>query len=789
MYSSSKQRRLVQSTFNQLKINILNNLYGGGNASGDKSPKGSLDEPIKELVYLINQNPNYVTLSSCSGRIALFDPCAKIGTAVRCDYTSKAALKQSINRKKTGKGGGTWLLSSHAPVRFLDVAKALYNSEDNSNYEEEVEATETPLIFKHEPFLMHIACATLKAAQVLLHIALSNGYRESGIIFTNPTRITVAIRTQGLALQVPLSRSGNLRPSTQYLEGLVQEANVKLEANLQKLAVLQEALGEGFNKLNVHKNELKNSCMGTSTRTKASTNNQIAAQTNWGVELKKHLPDLKLWDHAAVVVHRKSSDSNLVEDEDTHILVFGGYGIGPSLKTANTSIAEGKEKTRQTSSPRRVNTVFRLVRRSSTGEWNHHWEQLYPLPSSWSNKGNSGSPREASASSDSDTTGILFTPRQGHAACYTNTSLSSVCHSVASVFVFGGRTSPTNALDDLFIYHYSHINANSRQHQSQSYCSFRLLNNAVKGSPPKPRWGHTFTSLSNDIDNIGNNYHSSERHLAVLVGGRDHTNAFSDVFVLSELPKQSPNDGYFGDNDVIDSCHLQWSKLADLEIPRFHHTTALISYPMLYDDVGKTKNTDACINDKRLLAVYGGLSNTTNLLDCFNMQQKRRTMEVVSFSGNTENHTTEGSKSKQPVLDDIFFFTPLVGAAACSWGNLVLLSGGVSCCGDDATGNPFSLMSLNHHNENSGNSGIVSTHRLFSYTPQKDKSDNFVLNVGSMVHHCAISLNRNRSIEKLTKEPDEIKAATSIDKEFLLLGGGVPMFAFGPSYGRLVFLM
>jgi len=496
------------------------------------------------------------------------------------------------------------------------------------------------------------------------------------------------------------------------------------------------------------------------------------------------LPDLKLWDHAAVVVHRKSSDSNLVEDDDTHILVFGGYGIGPSLKTASNNTAEEKEKTRPTSSPRRVNTVFRLVRRSSTGEWNHHWEQLYPLSSSCCSKSESGSPREASASSDSDTTGILFTPRQGHAACCTNTSLSSVYHSAASVFIFGGRMSPTKALDDLFIYHYSHINANSiLQHQSQSYCSFQLLNNAVKGSPPKPRWGHTFTSLANAIDNICNNNYSSERHLAVLVGGRDHSNAFSDVFVLSELPAQSSNAGYCGDKDVVDSCQLQWSKLADLEIPRFHHTTALISYPMLYDEVGETNNTDACINDTRILAVCGGLSNTTNLLDCFNMQQKRRTMELVSLSSNSKNHTTEGSKSQQPVLDDNFFLTSVVGAAACSWGNFVLLSGGVSCCGDDATGNPFSLLSLNHDDENSGNSGNVSTHRLFSYTPEEDKSDNFVLNVGSMVHHCAISLNRNRSIKTSPKEPDESKAATSIDKEFVLLGGGIPMFAFGPSYG------
>jgi len=42
----------------------------------DKSPKGSVDEGIRSLVDLINAHPSYATLSSCSGRITLFDPMA-----------------------------------------------------------------------------------------------------------------------------------------------------------------------------------------------------------------------------------------------------------------------------------------------------------------------------------------------------------------------------------------------------------------------------------------------------------------------------------------------------------------------------------------------------------------------------------------------------------------------------------------------------------------------------------------------------------------------------------------
>ena len=39
----------------------------------DFSRKGSIDEPIKDLVELINNCDNYFTTSSCSGRVCLFE--------------------------------------------------------------------------------------------------------------------------------------------------------------------------------------------------------------------------------------------------------------------------------------------------------------------------------------------------------------------------------------------------------------------------------------------------------------------------------------------------------------------------------------------------------------------------------------------------------------------------------------------------------------------------------------------------------------------------------------------
>ena len=38
------------------------------------------------------------------------------------------------------------------------------------------------VLFKHEPFLMHVQCRSLAAAQTLQQLALGSGFRESGIV-------------------------------------------------------------------------------------------------------------------------------------------------------------------------------------------------------------------------------------------------------------------------------------------------------------------------------------------------------------------------------------------------------------------------------------------------------------------------------------------------------------------------------------------------------------------------------------------------------------------------------
>ncbi|AAR39173.1 NEQ325 [Nanoarchaeum equitans Kin4-M] len=106
---------------------------------------GYVDKPIIPLLDLINSFDNYFTLSSCSGRISLFVEGGK-------KYNSYPLFK------------------SHYPVK----AEELY--EYYINYK-----GEKPLIFKFEPFIIHIQARTLYDGLKLLSIAQKLGLKYSAL--------------------------------------------------------------------------------------------------------------------------------------------------------------------------------------------------------------------------------------------------------------------------------------------------------------------------------------------------------------------------------------------------------------------------------------------------------------------------------------------------------------------------------------------------------------------------------------------------------------------------------
>ncbi|KAL3666577.1 hypothetical protein V7S43_008204 [Phytophthora oleae] len=208
--------------FAQLKRESLRKLQ----VMEDKSPKGCIDEPIADMIKTINAHPDYVTSSSCSGRIAVFCGEAAVGNG-------KEGGSDLITK------GGKWLIAEHGTITYDQLVTALRSPDSNSS-------TSNMIIFKHEPFIMHVVCRDLDAAKELLQWGIASGFRESGVVLGN-RKIMCAIRTTANGLEIPLGRStDHLLVNEDYLRWIVDVANQKFEANKQKTDRLFEAFRKKF---------------------------------------------------------------------------------------------------------------------------------------------------------------------------------------------------------------------------------------------------------------------------------------------------------------------------------------------------------------------------------------------------------------------------------------------------------------------------------------------------------------------------------------------------------------
>uniref|UniRef100_T1JA02 tRNA wybutosine-synthesizing protein 3 homolog n=1 Tax=Strigamia maritima TaxID=126957 RepID=T1JA02_STRMM len=139
-------------------------------AGVDLSKKGSIDEPIRDLVEYINGCNDFVTSSSCSGRVVVY-----------CQVTEGKIIKS----------GCKWILVSHEKVD----GDALFAVLDPKKGD---------LVLKFEPFILHVQCRHLQHAQFMHKIAINSGFRNSGITMGKAGKITLAVRSS-LSLEVPLS--------------------------------------------------------------------------------------------------------------------------------------------------------------------------------------------------------------------------------------------------------------------------------------------------------------------------------------------------------------------------------------------------------------------------------------------------------------------------------------------------------------------------------------------------------------------------------------------------------
>ncbi|KAK5073665.1 hypothetical protein LTR64_007198 [Lithohypha guttulata] len=215
----------IPSSFRRKKATILAELERPDNDYTDKSPKGSVDAEILELIAKINEFEGYVTTSSCAGRVVVFvegrkalredksgvvDGASDAQQETGRDVSSNAT---SVGGGPGGKGhGNKWFpvpveeVSSTSPTALHDLFQLEPKSTPSSG------PTTSNLSYRPDlrliklsfsPLILHILCANLQGAKVLLAAAINAGFRESGVqslkaLDDEEAGVMLAIRTAGL---------------------------------------------------------------------------------------------------------------------------------------------------------------------------------------------------------------------------------------------------------------------------------------------------------------------------------------------------------------------------------------------------------------------------------------------------------------------------------------------------------------------------------------------------------------------------------------------------------------
>jgi tRNA wybutosine-synthesizing protein 3 len=256
----------IPTSFTRKKEKIFAKLSVPENEYLDKSPKGSVDEGIRDLIDEINAYEGLVTTSSCAGRISVFLE----GEKAHGQLDDVATGNGTSGRTATGgKGGGSFLFTSHEPLDLSSLPNSLTETFKLKLVppKELGSAHFRPLNrmvrFSFEPMILHVMAASLKHARPLLSAAINAGFRESGVQslhnLDHPEACPmVAVRTAGLGVESIIGQAGahnELKFEHQRAEGdelyaseyealvteeylgiLVGIANERFEANKHKIS-------------------------------------------------------------------------------------------------------------------------------------------------------------------------------------------------------------------------------------------------------------------------------------------------------------------------------------------------------------------------------------------------------------------------------------------------------------------------------------------------------------------------------------------------------------------------
>lgn len=257
----------ISMPFRQKKTKILTDLAMPPIDYTDASPKGSIDDGIRDLISFVNGLDGYVTTSSCAGRISVYAEGLKtIQSAQGRNSEQPLRSRRAKSEVATvgGKGGsGKFLFVSHETVDWEQfkcgsLLSLVHFMSFNPRGSIAVEPKNVRFVrFAFEPMILHVMCASLRHARPLLRAAVNAGFRESGVQslknLDDPEACPmVAIRTAGgLSMQsiiglVESDENGNDRyhafTGDDQLKVLFEAANARFEANARMAGNFRDCL-------------------------------------------------------------------------------------------------------------------------------------------------------------------------------------------------------------------------------------------------------------------------------------------------------------------------------------------------------------------------------------------------------------------------------------------------------------------------------------------------------------------------------------------------------------------
>lgn len=166
-----------------------------------ESGKDDWDENVVPLCDAINNNPNFYTSSSCAGRVVLLQI-------------------PGIGDRSDAK----WLFTSHGDADPNKVLKTLK------------EPPKEQVVYRYEPFIIHVECRNLEHAERLLTEVRTLGLKRCGIISLGAHPTVEILGTANISTLI--SQENKLLLTEEYIKLMVETSNMLLEGNWNLLNIM-----------------------------------------------------------------------------------------------------------------------------------------------------------------------------------------------------------------------------------------------------------------------------------------------------------------------------------------------------------------------------------------------------------------------------------------------------------------------------------------------------------------------------------------------------------------------